>query len=87
MLDMSKNIDVYVCKPESGITKSLRAVFLQFETMDTDTLEGTGKPFALAMTTADAMLLLKYLQYMQKRFDLSIPDNRPIVDMTPKRKN
>jgi len=87
MLDMSRNIDVYVCKPESGITKSLAAVFLQFEVMDTDTLEGIGKSHALAMTTTDAMWLLKHLQYIQKRFDLPIPDDGPIVDMTPTARN
>src|SRR5437588_9904610 len=82
VLDMSKNIDVYVCKPESGITKSLAAVFLQFEVMDPGTLEGSGKSHALGMTTTDAMWLLKHLQYMQKRFDLPLPDG-PIADMTP----
>jgi hypothetical protein len=34
MMDMSKNIDVYVCRPDLGITKSLKAVFVQFELMD-----------------------------------------------------
>jgi hypothetical protein len=86
MLDMSQNIDVYVCKPSSGITKSLAAVFLQFETMDPGTLEGTDKSHTVAMTTTDAMWLLKHLQYLQKRFDLPIPDG-PIVDETPNRKN
>jgi hypothetical protein len=87
MLDMSENIDVFVCKPESGITKSLNSVFLQFEVMDKHTLEGIGKPHIVAMTTLDAMWLLKHLQYMQKRFDLLIPDHGPIVDATPSKSN
>jgi hypothetical protein len=87
MLDMSENIDVYVCKPSSGITKSLRAVFLQFKTMDPGTLEGTGKPHTVAMSTTDAMWLLKHLQYIQHRFDLPVPDDGPIVDLTPGQKN
>lgn len=86
MLDMSKRVNVYVCKPDSGITRSLRAVFLQFELMDSGTLEGTGEPFAVAMTTEDAMRLLKHLQYMQRRFDLSIPEG-PIEDATPGKMN
>jgi hypothetical protein len=86
MLDMSENIDVYVCRPDSSITKSLRVVSLLFEKMDTGTLEGTGEPFALAMTTEDAMWLLKHLQYMQKRFDLPIPPGQ-IEDHTPGRAN
>jgi hypothetical protein len=86
VLDMSEKIDVYVCKPESAITKSLRAVTLLFERMDSGTLEGTGESFALAMTTEDAMWLLKNLQYMQQRFDLPIPEGS-IQDMTPGRAN
>ena len=45
-------------------------------------LEGSGTLHTLAMTTADAMWLLKNLQYMQARFDLPIPDG-PVVDATP----
>jgi len=82
VLDMSANIEVYVCRPDSGITKSLDAVFVQFEVMDKRTLEGTGKPHVLAMTTEDAMSLLKNLQYMQGRFDLPMPLG-PITDETP----
>jgi hypothetical protein len=87
MFDMSKNINVYVCKPSSGINKALAGVFLQFEIMDPGTLEGTGKSHTVAMTTMDAMWLLKHLQYMQERFGLPIPDDGPIVDVTPDREN
>ena len=86
MLDMSNKIDAYVCKPESGINRSHDGVFLQFELADKRTMEGTGKPLALAMTTEDAMWLLKHLQYMQRRFDLPIPEG-PIEDATPGRAN
>jgi hypothetical protein len=60
---------------------------VQFELMDKHTLEGIGKPHTVAMTTTDAMWLLKHLQYMQKRFDLLVPDDGPIVDVTPTRRN
>jgi hypothetical protein len=50
-------------------------------------LEGTGKSHTVAMTTMDAMWLLKHLQYMQERFGLPVPDDGPIVDVTPDRKN
>lgn len=86
MLDMSKTIDVYVCKPESGINRALDGVFLQFELADKRTMAGTGKPHTVAMTTSDAMWLLKHLQYMQERFGLSVPEG-PIVDATPGRQN
>jgi hypothetical protein len=82
MRDWNMITDVHVCKPNSGITASLKAVFVQFEVMDKDTLEGSGTLHTLAMTTADAMWLLKNLQYMQARFDLPIPDG-PVVDATP----
>ena len=82
MIDMSKNIDVHVCAPDSGITKSLRAVFIQFHVMDPGTMEATGKLHTVAMTTSDAMWLLKHLQYIQHRFDIPLPDG-PIEDLTP----
>jgi hypothetical protein len=78
MIDMSKNIELYVCRPDVGITKSLEVVFVQFELMDKGTLEGTGKPHAVAMTTEDAMQLLRNLQYLQKQFDLTPAEDDPI---------
>jgi hypothetical protein len=86
MLDMSDKIDIYVCNPESGITKSLRYVYVQFERLDEQTKERTGTPCTLGMTAEDAMLLLKHLQHLRDRFDLSIPDG-PIVDVTPTKPN
>ncbi len=87
MLDMSDKIDVYVCNPESGITKSLRYVCVQFERLDEQTKERTGTPCTLGMTTDDAMRLLRHLQHLKDRFDLSIPDDGPIVDVTPTKPN
>ena len=86
MLDMSESIDVYVCRPASGINHALDGVFLQFELADKRTMEGIGKPFSVAMTTLDAMWLLKHLQYMQNRFDLPVP-SEPIEDATPGKPN
>jgi hypothetical protein len=74
MIEMGKNIDLYVCRPDAGITKSLRFAFVQFELLDKDTFEGTGKPHTLAMTTEDAMWLLKHLQNLQKQFSLDLPE-------------
>src|SRR3981189_1767551 len=71
MIDRSKNIDVYVCHPDLGITKSLEAVFVQFELMDKGTMEGTGKSHTVAMTTEDAMQLLRNLQHLQAQFHLT----------------
>jgi hypothetical protein len=70
MIDMSKNIDVYVCAPNAGINKELSGVFIQFEVMDRDKMEGAGKPHTVAMTTSDAMWLLRHLQNLQERFSL-----------------
>lgn len=54
-----------------------------FEEMDSGSLAGSGKSHTVAMTTEDAMWLLKHLQYMQQRFDLKIPDDAPVEDLTP----
>jgi hypothetical protein len=70
MFDMSKNIDVYVCMPDAGINKALSGVFIQFEIMDPGKMEGTGKPHTVAMTTSDAMWLLRHLENLQQRFSL-----------------
>jgi hypothetical protein len=82
MMDMSKNIDVYVHSPSTGINTDKSAIFLHFHTMTRNQVD-TGKPHTLAMTTEDAMWLLKHLQHMRERFDLPLPSNEPIVDVTP----
>ena len=82
MMDMSKNIDVYVHSPSTGISSDHSSVFLLFGTMARNQVD-IGKPHTLAMTTEDAMWLLKHLQYMRERFDLPLPSDGPIVDVTP----
>jgi hypothetical protein len=85
MIDMSKNVDVYVCAPDSGISRSLESVFIQFQVMDPGTMTATGKLHTVGMTTLDAMWLLKHLEYIQNRFDIPKPDG-PIEDTTPSAK-
>jgi hypothetical protein len=73
MVDMSKNIDVYVCNPNAGINQSLEGVFLQFEVMDPISQEGTGKPHTVLMTMPDAMWVLRLLENIQQKFSLPKP--------------
>jgi hypothetical protein len=70
MIDLSKNIDLYVCSPNVAINKSLEAVGLVFEVMDRETQEGIGKSHTVVMPMPDAMQLLRNLQHLQRRFDL-----------------
>jgi hypothetical protein len=72
-MSMNKSIDVYVCNPDVGINKSLEAVFIQFEVMDRDTQEGTGKSHTVLMTMPDAMRLLRHLENLQQKFSLPNP--------------
>lgn len=88
MIDMSKNVDVYVCTPDIGITESLRFVFIAFERMDPTTLEGTGKSHVVSMPTQDAMQLLKNLEFLQERHGLPKAEEPPQeVIASPKGKN
>jgi hypothetical protein len=88
MIDMRKNIDVYVCNPDIGITENLAFVFIAFEQMDTATLEGTGKSHGVSMPTADAMQLLRNLQFLQKQHGLEpAPDDPTEVIVSPKGTN
>jgi hypothetical protein len=82
MMDMSKNIDVYVHTPSTGMNTDATAVFLTFGTMTRSQVD-IGKPHTVAMTTEDAMWLLKHLQYIRERFHLPLPSDGPIVDATP----
>lgn len=87
-IDMSKNVEVWVCRPDVAITTKLNIVMFQFEVMDAETLEGTGKSHGLAMETEDAMQLLRSLQFLQKRFDLPEAAGDPTeVVVSPKGKN
>ena len=78
MLNMNEKIDMHVCRPDIGINKSLDAVFVQFEQLDKGTLEGTGKSHTVAMTTDDAMQLLRNPDYLRRRFGLVLPPDDPI---------
>lgn len=70
---MNESVDVCVCHPDVGINKSLEAVFIQFEVMDRDTQEGTGKSHTVLMTMPDAMRLLRHLEHIQQKFSLPNP--------------
>jgi hypothetical protein len=76
---MNENIDVYVCKPDVGINKQLEAVFIQFEVMDRETQEGTGKSHTVAMPMPDAMQLLRTLAHIQRRFSLPEGAGDPVM--------
>jgi hypothetical protein len=49
-MGMNENVDILVCHPDVGINKTLEGVFIQFEVMDPDTQEGTGKSHTVLMT-------------------------------------
>jgi hypothetical protein len=85
---MNANVDIYVCRPNLGVNKILSGVFIQFEVMDKTTLQGTGKPHTVAMTTSDAMRLLALLENAQQR--LSLPKEKispAMVEISSERNN
>jgi hypothetical protein len=86
---MAGNIDMFVCNPTLGINRELSGVFIDFEVADLSTQQGTGKRHAVAMRTADAMLLLRHLENVQQQFDLAKPEGEAtMVDLSiPKNKN
>jgi hypothetical protein len=67
---MRQNVDLYVCEPEVGIDQQLETIFIQFEVMNGETQQGTGKSHTVLMPVPDAMQLLQTLQHIQKRFSL-----------------
>jgi hypothetical protein len=67
---MLQNVDAYVCEPEVGINQRLEAIFIQFQVMDGETQERTGKSHTVLMPVPDAMQLLQTLLQIQKRFSL-----------------
>jgi hypothetical protein len=67
---MHRNVDVYVCEPEVGINPQREAICIQFQVMNGETQEGTGKSHTVLMPVPDAMQLLRTLQHIQKRFSL-----------------
>jgi hypothetical protein len=87
MVDMSKNIDVYVCKPSAGINTKLEAIFIQFEVMDKDSQQGTGKSHTVLMTMPDAMWVLRLLENMQQKYSLPKPtDDIPMAEPSGSKK-
>ena len=67
---MQPNVGVYVREPEVGINRRRDAVFIQFEVIDAETQDGSGKSHTVQMSVQDAMQLLRTLQHIQKRFSL-----------------
>jgi hypothetical protein len=81
------NVDVYVCEPEVGINRQLEAVFIQFNVMDREKQEGTGRSHTVLMSTPDAMRLLRTLLYVQKKFSLPEDKCEPAMIEIPEKKN
>jgi hypothetical protein len=84
---VTDNVDVYVCEPEVGINRQKEAVFIQFNVMDRETQEGTGRSHTVLMSTADAMRLLQTLLYVQKKFSLPEDKDEPAMIEIPQKKN
>jgi hypothetical protein len=82
-----ESIDIRVCEPEVGINEQLDSVFVQFNVMDRETREGTGKSHTVLMSTADAMQLLRTLLYVQNRFSLPEGKDQPAMIEIPQKKN
>lgn len=84
---MYENVDVYVCEPEVGINPQLEAVFIQFNLMDRETHQGTGRSHTVLMSTPDAMQILRTLQYVQDRFSLPEGKDEPMMIEILQKKN
>lgn len=84
---MYENVDVYVCEPEVGINPQLEAVFIQFNLMDRETHQGTGRSHTVLMSTPDAMQILRTLQYVQNRFSLPEGKDEPMMIEILQKKN
>jgi hypothetical protein len=84
---MRRNVDLYVCEPEVGINQQLEAVFIQFEVMNGETQEGTGKSHTVLMPVPDAMRLLQTLSQIQKRFCLPADASDLAMIEIPRNKN
>jgi hypothetical protein len=82
-----ENADAYVCEPEVGINQQLDAIFIQFDVMDGETQQGTGRSHTVMMSAPDAMQLLQTLLYVQKRFSLPGGKDEPSMIEIPQKKN
>jgi hypothetical protein len=76
MRDLDKKVDAYVCRPMVSITTTRKTIFVEFERLDTDTMEGSGMSLELGLSTEEAMRLMKTLEHMQERYDLPVPEDR-----------
>jgi len=65
---MSPKPDIVVCNPNASSSPG-KAVFINFEIMDSATFESTGKPYTIAMTHSDAVRLFSLLEAMSKKYD------------------
>ncbi len=80
---MRQTFDLCVCQPEVGINRQCDTVFIEFEVMDDEMQEGTGKSHTVVMPMPDAMRLLQTLQHVQKRFSLpEVKDDVTMVEVT-----
>jgi hypothetical protein len=84
---MHQNVDVYVCEPEVGINPKRKAVFIQFQIVDGETHEGTGKSHTVLMPVPDAMQLLQTLSQIQKRFCLPEETSAMAMIEIPRKSN
>jgi hypothetical protein len=84
---VNESVDVYVCEPEVGIYPEMEAIFIQFEVMDPETQEGTGRSHTVLMSTPDAMQLLRTLRHIRKRFSLPEGKVEPKMVEIPQKKN
>lgn len=69
---MPEKFNMLVCNPNAGISKDLKGIYIQFESIGAAG-QGTGKPHTVAMRTSDAMFLLVLLEYLQRKFSLPKP--------------
>ena len=82
---MRQNFDQCVCHPEVGINQRRDTIFIQFEVMNGETHEGTGKSHTVVMPMPDAMQLLQTLRYFQERFSLpEIRDDLAVIEISAK---
>lgn len=86
MKDLSKLVNHHVCRPDIGLAGSEELVVLVFEHLDLATNQGRGTTLGLSLPTEDAMLLLRLLQHIQRKFDLPVPGGE-IADLSGTKPN
>ena len=76
---MVDNIDVFVCNPNAGTNKNRSGIYVQFDVLD-HRGASTGASHTVVMPTADAMVLLRLLEYLQQKFSLAKPPGDAITE-------